>query len=208
MEKGTDMSDFLCHAKRWNMTKKGGDGTFNYSRGGSGGVKYNLKCFNCVKVGCRPSKCNKPLNRELIEKNKRKYMADKEARTSNNPGGDCGDTSNRNKNINLSANTNSVEYCRKVWLANDMQMVNGCLKVNCREYGLKDTHSTKLREDWSNTSANFCLPNTHPFLHRRICWLVLTQHHCNQQQSPNLLMILLIPLFFFSGYNGVQDCRC
>ena len=128
------MYNFLCHVKMWNMAKKGGDGTFNYSGGGSCGgsndVKSNLKCFNCGKVGCRPSICNKPLNRELIEKNKRKYMADKEARTSNNPGGDCGDTSNRNKNINLSANTNSVEYRRKVWLANGMQMMNGCLKVN------------------------------------------------------------------------------
>ena len=33
LEKGTDMYDFLCHAKKWNMAKKGGGGTFNYSDG-------------------------------------------------------------------------------------------------------------------------------------------------------------------------------
>jgi hypothetical protein len=83
LDKVTGIYGFRCHAKKCNITKKGGGGTFNYSGGGSGGgsggVKSNLKWLNLGKVGCRPSICDKPLTGELIEKNKRKYMAAKEA---------------------------------------------------------------------------------------------------------------------------------
>ena len=39
----TDMYNFLCHAKKWNMVKKGGGGTFNYSGGdGSSSRKVSI----------------------------------------------------------------------------------------------------------------------------------------------------------------------
>ena len=46
LAKGTDIYDFLCHAKKWNMAKKGGDGTFNYS---GGDERTSQKWFNVVR---------------------------------------------------------------------------------------------------------------------------------------------------------------
>jgi hypothetical protein len=43
-------------------------------------------------------------------------------------------------------------------------MVNDVLKVNCRECGLNDTHSTKFHNQWSSNKAFFCLPDSPPFL--------------------------------------------
>ena len=43
-------------------------------------------------------------------------------------------------------------------------MVNNVLKVNCRECGLNDTHSTTFHDQWSLNKANFCLPDSHPCL--------------------------------------------
>ena len=60
LAKGTDMYDFLCHAKKRNMIKKGGGGTFNYS-GHDGSATQ--RCFNCGKEGCEMKKCEKPLNK-------------------------------------------------------------------------------------------------------------------------------------------------
>jgi hypothetical protein len=113
-------------------------------------VKSNLKCFNFQKAGCRPSICNKPLNGELINGNKDKYMATKEAQISNHPRGDCGDIVDRNKNreCNGSDDTDKVsdEHLRKMWSAGGLQMVNGCLKVNFRECGLNDIHASGYHE--------------------------------------------------------------
>jgi hypothetical protein len=49
LAKGTDMYNFLYHAKKWNMVKKGGGWTFNYS---GGDVPAEQDCLNCGKCGC------------------------------------------------------------------------------------------------------------------------------------------------------------
>ena len=79
LEKRTDMHDFLCHAKKWNMTKKCVGGTFNYSAGDGSAER---KCFNCEQLECEVSKYKKPLNRDVIKKNCEKYST-----TENKQGG-------------------------------------------------------------------------------------------------------------------------
>jgi hypothetical protein len=66
-----------------------------------------------------------------------------------------------------------------------MHMVNGCLKANCKEYGWHDTHSTKFQEEWINNRANFCLPDSHPFVfHKAILASAGTTFH-QSAAKPN-----------------------
>jgi hypothetical protein len=50
--------------------KKGGGETFNCS-GGDGPAER--KCFNYEQLGCEVSICKKPLNRDVIKTNYKKY---------------------------------------------------------------------------------------------------------------------------------------
>ena len=159
LAKGTDMYDFLCHAKKWNMAKKGGGGTFNYS----GGDGSSRKCFNCGKEGCEVKNCDKPLNKELIKKNCEKYYAAKNKAQGQRAGGG-GDKNKNGDKKRKGKDADPVASQRKRWTAAGIQLVDNVLKVNCKECGLNSTHSSGFHAAWANDKSNFCLPDTHPFV--------------------------------------------